>query len=541
MSVKSREMIVGPEAAGEMPGRHPADMPPVLLPYQQELLACRDEVVVVEKSRRIGISWAAAAEAVTVSSAARGQGGDDALYVGYTREMAEEFIEDCVFWSRHLAAFAGTVPEIEEYVFEDETPEGKRSIQAFRIRFKSGFKIAALSSRPRGLRGRQGFVIVDEAAFHDDLEELLTAAFALLMWGSRVWVISTHNGADNPFNELIQDIRAGAAPYKLLRFEFDHAVRQGLYRRICLVRGIEWTPAGEAEWVARIRSIYRDKAAQELDVIPSQGGGVWLPLSLLEMAAAAGADIPVLRWQVPDAFAEMSEAMREAECRDWLERHVAPLLAELADDSPSYFGMDFGRTGHLSVIWPVRLLRRMERRAPFVIELRNVPFEQQRQVLFYVVDRLPRFSGGAMDAGGNGSYLAEVAWQRYGTGRIERVKFTVEWYREHMPPYKAAMQDGEMPLPRDRDIIADHRAIVMEKGVARVPEKPSKGRGGDRHGDAAIAGVLAHYATRMLVVAYGYEPAPRLRPLDPWRNESGGMFDRPPPHQDFGIRQRGAW
>ena len=27
--------------------------------------------------------------------------------------------------------------------------------------------------RPRSLRGKQGYVIVDEAAFHDDLAELL--------------------------------------------------------------------------------------------------------------------------------------------------------------------------------------------------------------------------------------------------------------------------------------------------------------------------------------------------------------------------------
>jgi phage FluMu gp28-like protein len=80
--------------------------------------------------------------------------GDDVLYIGYNREMAEEFIGDSAFWARHLAAFAGQVPEVEEYVFEDESEDGKRSIQAFRIRFASGFMIAALSSRPPARRGR---------------------------------------------------------------------------------------------------------------------------------------------------------------------------------------------------------------------------------------------------------------------------------------------------------------------------------------------------------------------------------------------------
>jgi len=44
------------------------------------------------------------------------------------------------------------------------------------------------------LRGKQGRVIIDEAAFHDNLEELLKAALALLMWGGEVRIISTHNG-----------------------------------------------------------------------------------------------------------------------------------------------------------------------------------------------------------------------------------------------------------------------------------------------------------------------------------------------------------
>lgn len=49
----------------------------------------------------------------------------------------------------------------------------------FRIKFASGFEIMALSSAPRGLRIKQGVVIIDEAAFVDNLKELLKAALAL--------------------------------------------------------------------------------------------------------------------------------------------------------------------------------------------------------------------------------------------------------------------------------------------------------------------------------------------------------------------------
>jgi phage FluMu gp28-like protein len=128
--------------------------------------------------------------------------------------------------------------------------------------------------------------------------------------------------------------------------------------------------------------------------------------------------------------------------------------------------------------------------------LRNVPFEQQKQILFYFLDRLPRFRAGAMDARGNGQYLAEVAMQRYGTSRIAQVMLTQEWYRENMPPFKAAIEDRKLTLPQDADVLSDLRTIVMEKGVAKVPDnarvRGSDGR--DRHGDTAIALAMATFA-----------------------------------------------
>jgi hypothetical protein len=103
--------------------------------------------------------------------------------------------------------------------------------------------------------------------------------------------------------------------------------------------------------------------------------------------------------------------------------------------------------------------------------------------LFYVVDRLPRLIGGALDACGNGQYLAEIARQRYGA-RIEQVMLSAQWYRENMPSYKAAFEDRMVELPRDAEILADHRALEVEHGYAHVPDRrEQKGR----HGDAAIA------------------------------------------------------
>ena len=469
--------------------------PAVLLPYQQDWIADQAPVKVCEKSRRVGLSWAEAADAALTGAADRSAGGDDTWYIGYNQDMAKEFVRDVGFWARHYQLAAG---EMEEEVIKDED----KDILTFVIKFASGYRVTALSSRPSNLRGKQGRVVIDEAAFHDDLQGLIKAAMALLMWGGKVRIVSTHDGDGNPFNELVLDCRAKKVPYSLHRIEFKAAVAQGLFRRICLATGRAWTAAAEAAWVAEMYAFYGDHAAEELDVIPSSGSGAYLTRAQIEACMAEA--IPVLRLALPDGFSLLAAHLREAEVQDWCEQQLLPLLSALDPTQAHFFGEDFARSGDLTAIWPLAQSQILDLVTPFVVELRNVPFEQQKQILFYLVARLPRFRAGAMDARGNGQYLAEVAAQKFGASRIAQVMLSTEWYREHMPPFKAAIEDKTLTLPRDADILADLRAIRMEKGVAKVPDnarvRGSDGR--DRHGDTAIALVMATYAV------FQMEPAP---------------------------------
>lgn len=468
----------------------------VLLPYQQEWVADESQVCVAEKSRRVGLSWAEACKSVLKAAPAS---GDDTWYIGYNKDMSEEFVRDCAFWAQHFNVVAG---ELEEFMFNDED----RDILAFRIRFASGHRITALSSRPSNLRGKQGRVVIDEAAFHDKLGELLKAAFALLIWGGTVSIISTHDGVENPFNELINDIRAGKKPYSLHRITFDEAIAQGLCKRVFLSTGRTWSAQAEAEWAETIRAIYRPNDSEELDVIPSQSGGAYMSRSLIE--SRMDDSIPVLRLTCPDGFEQRPPAEREAFVTDWIEEHLQALMKALPRDLRSAYGLDFARSGDLSVLYPLLEGQSLHRRMPFLVEMRNVPFKQQEQLLFWVADHLPRFSGGAHDARGNGQYLAEVAMQRYGASMIHQVMLTQQWYRENMPRYKAAFEDGEITIAKDADVLADHRAIVVDKGVPKVPDTGHTvgSDGGQRHGDSAIAGALAWFASLNQGAPIEYEP-----------------------------------
>lgn len=469
--------------------------PYAFLSYQQAWAADTAQVKVIEKSRRIGLSWSEAGDDALFAA---GTAGEDVWYIGYNKDMAEEFITDCAEWVKKYALVAGAV---EEEIVKDED----KDILTFRIKFASGNKIVALSSRPSNLRGKAGRVVLDEAAFHDDLAGLIKAAMALLMWGGQVRIISTHNGDSNPFNELINDIRAGKKPYSLHRVTFDDALAQGLYQRICLVKGREWSLEAEALWRKEIVASYGDDADEELFCIPSQGSGTYLPRIIIERCMRD--DIPVLRWSCKDEFALQPDHIRQAEARDWCEEHLAPLLAKLDPKRRHYLGEDFARSGDLSVIVPLAELENLRYRVPFMVELSNVPFKEQELILFYIIDRLPRFTFGKMDARGNGQYLAEVAMQRYGLSRIEQVMLSEAWYRDEMPRFKTFFEDGTIEVARDADHLDDYRAIKMIKGVAKLPDTKTKGSDGrQRHGDAAIGVAMAVSATRMDAVEYAYHP-----------------------------------
>ncbi|MBN3779953.1 hypothetical protein G3O06_20665 [Burkholderia sp. Ac-20345] len=456
----------------------------VLLPYQQKWGEDTSPVRVCEKSRRVGLSWGEAAYSALEASR---QGGQDTWYIGYNKDMAEEFILDCAFWARH---FQFAAEAMEEVVIADE----RADILAFRIRFASGARITALSSRPTNLRGKQDRVIIDEAAFHDNLDELLKAAMALLIWGGTVSVISTHNGVDNPFNELVKSIREGHKPYSLHRITFDEAVEQGLARRVFEKTGKVWTPEAQIQWCESIRAFYRPNDAEELDCVPASSGGAYLSSALIESRQSD--KCPVLHFVCPPGFEQLPDAERESFTRDWLESIVAPVIETLPRNVRSSYGMDFGRTGDLSVIAPLIEWHALQKEVPFLVEMRNVPFKQQEQILFWIVDRLPRFGCGANDARGNGQYLAEVAMQRYGAACISQVMLSNQWYLENMPKMKAAFEDGTLArIPKSDDVKADLRALVVDKGIPKLGEgSRTRSNGVQRHGDAAIAIALAWYA-----------------------------------------------
>jgi phage FluMu gp28-like protein len=459
----------------------------LLLGYQASTLArlkAGVQLLVIEKSRRIGLTWGVAAFAALTAAAHPSAGGDNVFYMGYEQEMAREFVDAAGMWAKAYGIAAGAVGE---EVFEDTDEAGNtRAIKAFRITFASGFKIVALSSMPRAFRGKQGTVILDEAAFHSQLEEKIKAALALLMWGGQVIIISTHDGVANPFNQLIDKIRAGTQKGEVLKITFDDAIADGLYERIAEVAGIRGRKvAAKPDWIASIRGFYGDNASEELDVVPKQGGGSLIKVEDLVACQSSLAGQP-----------------------------------ELYRGGLYYLGRDVAARRDGQIIWGFEMVGD-------VLWLRDrwektgQSFAAQADAAADLISRR-RMMQYWIDQGGLGEQPVEEAKRLYGESRVQG-QFLIGRNRLDIGLGLAdRFQRGLIRVPADPVIRADLLAIKElpnTSGVKRIGDDPD----GEIHADRFWAAGLASRAADLAPGEYGYTPAGRAG--------GGGMFGG----------QRGGW
>jgi phage FluMu gp28-like protein len=461
--------------------------PYILLPYQQRFMLDPAQVRVAQKSRRIGLTWTAGLEAV-LSAAQRG--GTNTLYCGYNMAMSRDFILECANFCRQLNIVAS---DVEETLFPDD--KLGKYINAYKITFASGNRIVSLSSRPENMRGKKGNILLDEIAFMPDLEGMIKASMALTLWGGRVSMISTHSGDTNPFYQLVNDIRIGKLPYSLHTITLDDALRDGLYRRICLTTGKPYSLEAEAAWRAELFANYPDpaQADEELLCIARSNAGAYIARESIERCMA---DRPVLKLHLPDSFLSKREIERQIEMDQWIADQVSPHLDALPRHLRSYAGLDFARSGDLSALVVLTEREDLTYDCPFLVEMRNTPHEAQRQILFAVLGRLPRFTKICLDKGGNGSFLSEVCLTQFGEAKVEGVQLTQQFYIEHMAKMKAYIEERRVTLPRQADVLRDIRSVELINGVPKV-DSGKRVQGVDglmRHGDVAIALCLAIYA-----------------------------------------------
>ncbi len=475
----------------------------VLMLHQRQAAAIKASIIAIPKGRRTGITFGTMLNKTIVAASRKSAGGDNVFYIGDTKEKGLEAIGYCAKFSRIIAQAQGQgVSGIEEFLFEDQDADGKtRHINAYRIRFASGFQVCALSSRPANIRGLQGHVVIDEAAFHPDVQGVLDAATALLIWGGQITVISSHNTKANPFNQFCLDIEAGryGSDAVVMKITFDDAVANGLFERVCLMKGTTPTVEDKAAWYAKIRNGYgarKSAMREELDAIPRDGGsigipGVWIDRAMREVR-------PILRLTLDDDFVRKPNQVREMFAAAWIKANLEPAMRLLMPGLQTVVGMDYARHRNFTEIVPLQVTQTLRRTVPFVVELQNVPTRQQEQILWALLRGVgAMFRGAALDATGPGQTIAEYTADEFGHGCIHQVVLSLKWYAEFMPKMIQRFEDDDYDLPRDANLESDLRAVESNNGipqVAAVNRRDLKEPELYRHGDFAIALAMAEFA-----------------------------------------------
>ena len=424
----------------------------LLLPYQIRWVSDPAGLKVIEKARRVGISWTEAYDAVMHAG---GTGGGNVYYQAYNLEMTRGFIEDCASWAQALQIGADASAETL-------IGEAGRGVQAYRIAFPSRHEILAMTSAPRAFRskGRPGdLAIVDEAAFVDDLGEVLKAALAFRVWGGRAHVISTHNGEASPFAALCRDMREGVQPGSIHRVTLKQALAQGLYRCISEAQGQPWSAEGEAVWEAELRAEYGSHAGEELDCIPTAGTGSWLAWEAIHACEDPAAGDPA-------AFSggAATVGVDVARRRDlW----VAAVLEQVGD-----------------VLWLRDLAVRQ-----------GIPFSQQRAIVGDLAARY-RPVRIAVDQTGMGEAVVEQLQEDLGRTVVEGVLMTGPRRLDVATALREAVEDRRLRIPADADLRRDLHAVRAEAGPTGAPRLLAERAGTDGHADRFWALALACTAAR---------------------------------------------
>ena len=294
-----------------------------------------------------------------------------------------------------------------------------------------------MSSNPDAQAGKRGTRVLDEFALHPAPIKLYAIAYPGITWGGQMAIISTHRGADNFFNRLVQEAKFNGNPKKisLHRVTLEDALNQGFLTKLQskLADGDPRLDMDEAEYFDDVKSKCADEESflQEYMCVPADDASVFISADISEGCFYR--------------FGEVWETDIE-NCAGYL-----------------YIGVDVGRDNDLTVIWVVEKLAGMlfTRR---VEVLRKMPFSAQEAILYPLLS-LPKMRRCCIDQTGLGRQFAERAQERYGKYRVEGVQFTAQSKEKMAYPLRAKFEDKTIRIPDTREIRADIRGVKKTVGA----------------------------------------------------------------------------
>lgn len=452
-----------------------------MLPYQSRWIEDRSLVRLMEKSRRVGVSYATAYDEVRQHSIKDCK--IDTWFSSRDDLTAKEFIIYC-------QKFAGVL-KIAAQSFDAQIlfgEDGKQSATASVQRFANGTRINSISSNPDVFAGKGGNVGLDEFALRHDPRHVYDIASPTIDWGGRLSIISTHRGAGNFFNKLITDERDPDKKkhrgISIHRVTLSLALDEGFLWKL-QTKLPEHDPRmqmDEADYYnyqrARVSSI--ERFLQEYECEPEDEANVFLSYDLLQGSFYNPADDLVAHVETTHDFRG-----KEGKVRYLLPPGVKPAglkdyLYQLQLKGGSiYHGKDVARRKDLSVdVFGEKRDGLMCVRA--VVEFDRVAFSHQEGILYPI---MPIVTRSCVDETGIGMQFAERAGEKFGAWRVEGINFSVGNKAMLAGPLRTAFQDRIMRIPDDDLFLTDLRMIRKETVGDHERFVAAEDEDGDSHAD----------------------------------------------------------
>lgn len=362
------------------------------------------------------------------------------------REMMSESI------NLHTSAINLAINDLLEYDYD--TQDGK--VKVLETIYANGSRIIAIPANPDTARGFTGNLLLDEFAYHQQSRKIWGAVFPVASArGYKVRVVSTGNGKDNKFYELMT---AKNSIWSRHRTDIYEAVEQGLPRNIEELRlGLDdpdiWAQEYELQWM--------DEST------------AWLPYELINGVESEKAGLP-----------------------------------EAYTGQPVYIGNDIGLRRDLWVAWVLEPIGDVLWTREIVV-LHRAPFAEHDAVLDELMNKY-RVARLCIDQTGMGEKPVEDAKRRYGSSRVEGVLFTSASKLHLANVGKQAFEDRTIRIPMgDEKLRTDLHKLRKTVSATGQPRFVADNENG--HADRAWACFLALYAAQNPVTPIAYSGIPKVR------------------------------
>lgn len=434
---------------------------PLTTAYQADWVEDNSRLIIAEKSRQIGWSWA---EALKIDLNLSLDTARLDHWVSSRDEIqARLFLDDCKGFAEILQMAA---KDLGEQVIDD------KGGSALVLEFANGRRVHSMSSNPDAQAGKRGGRTLDEFGLHRDPRRLYDIAYPGITWGGALSIFSTHRGTGNFFNSLVNEIKHEGNPkgFSLHTVTLQHALDDGFLYKLQ-------------------KKLPKTDARQQMDE------GAYFNFIKAGCTSTESFLQEYMCQPDDDAAAFITWEMITA-CEDKGALKGFNYLETCAN--PLYVGVDVGRKKDLTVIDVEEKVGDVlwERQR---IELSKKTFAEQEFELYRIL-ALPQVKRACIDGSGLGMQLAERAKERFGY-KVESITFTGPVKEELAFPLRAAHEDRTLRYAPDARLRADLRGIKKETTAANNIR--FVGESDDSHCDRFWAKALALHALGKNVVMGG--------------------------------------